>query len=162
MLSESYRKRIKQLAGITNEEVSISSDGTLQGFQAEGEISGEQAMIYSVTYEIITHESAEQGDAEDRGFEVEPVVGPLSEIIDLGRHTYGTSEATSSPVMVGCSWTSPDPVNDRNYFEKGESKYYGLHIKHIDGKDLSQEEAVFINDALKGKMKWDDIDNKWI
>lgn len=158
MLNEAQKKRMQFLAGmITESEFSEMDPGIPQESShsqesAFPELDGYKVFTYGVTYETITPESAEDGDAEDRGWEVEYTQAPLFEIVDLAKHTYGTSEPSSSVVNSYTWWTSPDPVNDRNYFEKGESKYYSLHIK-----DMTDREAQIIDMAIKGKIYWDDF-----
>lgn len=154
-LTESYKQRLKILSGIINEGMSIGQDGQLKPFSGN-EIDGNNPMKYTVTYTITTPESAEQGDFDSHGYEVEPEIAPLYEIVELAKHTYGANQQVNQD-----SWESSDPVNDRAFFEKGEHKLYQLHITHQDGTSLTDQESEFINAAILGKIKWDDLDNIW-
>ena len=165
MLSESFKIRLKQLAGIIKEDITVGPGGgdDIKGLAFGDQIPGDQQFQYAVTYEIITPESSENGDAEERGWEVEYTTDELENIISLGRHTYGVSEPSSSIPQSHMWWSSASPVSDRDYFEKSEEKYYSLHIKHVDGSDIDDKEASFINKLLTGdRWSWDSIDNVWI
>lgn len=51
-------------------------------------------ILISKTYEVITEESAEQGEAEERGFEFEDVEYSFRELVELMREC---GEASSKP-----------------------------------------------------------------
>lgn len=139
-------------------------------FDLGGTMQGNKKYKYSVTFQTITPESAEAGDYESQGFEVEETIDELQDILQDGVNRYGVSEPSSisykdgvGKVSSGCWWSSSSPDNDRDYFEKGIEKYYSLHIRNIDGSELSDEEAQFVNDKLKEgrNLHWDDEENNW-
>ena len=76
-------------------------------------------MKLSKTFEVVTPESAEQGEYEESGFDFEAQEYTFKELIDLMR-----SEGFSQD---GCTeWlTTCDP--DRDY-TTGSKTYYGLHF----------------------------------
>lgn len=77
--------------------------------------------MFSITYEIITPESAENGDCEETGFEAENLT--LREAFDMLRWIGGNCEPSDSSLSP-YSWLSfycePD-------FVTGETKNYALH-----------------------------------
>ena len=77
--------------------------------------------MFSITYEIITPESAENGDCEETGFEAENLT--LREAFDMLRWIGGNCEPSDSGLSP-YSWLSfycePD-------FRTGETKNYALH-----------------------------------
>jgi hypothetical protein len=162
-LSESFKSRMRKLAGIINEEMSVGPDGSISGISPSGQIPGDKIFVYAITYENVTPESAEQGDADSRGYEIEHTHDTLEEIIYLGRNTYGTNEPSSSHPHAGMWWSSSDPVQNRDYWEKGINKYYSLHVKNSDGTDLDAEQSAFITKLLTSeqRLKWDEDDNMW-
>lgn len=78
--------------------------------------------MFSITYEIVTEESAEHGEAEESGFEAENIT--LREAYDILRWIGGHCEASDSN-LGPYSWLSffcaADPYT-------GETKNYGLHF----------------------------------
>lgn len=78
---------------------------------------------FSVTYEIITHESAEEGDAQERGFVIENV--SLREALG---HVQGVMTASMHPFDASYAhvWFSTvDPDID---YRTGEYEYRSLHL----------------------------------
>lgn len=89
---------------------------------------------YFLTYEIITPESAENGDAEERGLEEEDYA-TMEELLTLAQDYNITSND-------GADWLySVDPIQNREFFEKSKEVYYSLHIIDHEYKDK-------INDAI--------------
>lgn len=89
----------------------------------------------SKTYEIITPESAEIGDAAERGYEFENQIFTLHELIDEINNS-GFTSLSESPIIYNALlkrdgkahvWlNTTDP--ERNY-RTGEETFYGLHIE---------------------------------
>ena len=85
---------------------------------------------WNVTFEIVTPESAEHGDAESRGFvsENQTLRDALEDWGGDGCHV----EADCYPVdaSIPPSWFTAYNVNDgtRSYYEDGEEESRGLHI----------------------------------
>jgi antirestriction protein len=135
-------------------------------FDLGGTLEGDKKYQYSVTYQTITPESAENGDFDDSGFEVEKTIDELQDILQEAVNRYYIHEPSSTkngkPVS-GTWWSSVSPNTDRDYFEKGIEKYYSLHVSNIDGTELSDEEAQLITNKLKEgrKLHWDEEDKDW-
>lgn len=123
-------------------------------------IDGDKIYEYGITYELITPESAEMGDFEETGWEVERQNETLADILKNANYNYGIYEPTDS---FSESWRSTSPDNNRDYFEKGHEKYYTLFINNVDGSDISDEERAFITEKLRSgrKLNWDDEDKEW-
>jgi len=82
---------------------------------------------FSVTYEIVTPESAEHGDAAERGYIAQDI--PLREAIDeLGYGTQGI-ESNEYPV-TDPRWITAYCTNDgtRRFYEQGETESRSLHF----------------------------------
>ena len=81
---------------------------------------------FDVTFEVITAESAEHGDAESMGYEAEKV--SLREAIDaMGQGEQGM-EANEYPVSNPRWVTAYDTNRDRAYWEQGETVNRSLHF----------------------------------
>lgn len=168
IVSEEYKNKLKKLAGIIRENSFIDNDGNLNNFSFQGEyIPGDAQFKYSITYQEVDRsqfgDDEDISDYTDRGFEEEESIDELYNIIQNAKHNYGTYEPSSSPVTAGCWWSSTSPKNDRSYFEKGVEKYFSLHLKNLDGSNLSKEQCEFITKLLNPSSRaiWDDLDNKW-
>ncbi len=135
-------------------------------FDLGGTLEGDKKYQYSVTYQTITPESAEEGDFDSQGFEVEKTIDELQDILQEAVNRYYIHEPSSTkngkPVS-GTWWSSVSPNTDRDYFEKGIEKYYSLHVSNIDGTELSDEEAQLITNKLKEgrKLHWDEEEKNW-
>ncbi len=79
-------------------------------------------MKFNVTYEVITPESAEHGDAEDRGFELKDC--SLREAIDYMCGEGGIEGNSSVPEY--CNWITAYKA-DYDY-ETGAETSYSLHF----------------------------------
>jgi len=97
-----------------------------------------------ITYEIVTPESAELGDNAESGFEDENMkFDSLSELIDYMLNE-GAAEPSNSNYFHANTWyNTVDPIQDRAYFEKGESKFLGFHPKGV-----TEEEGKIIFDSI--------------
>ena len=80
-------------------------------FDLGGTLEGDKKYQYSVTYQTITPESAENGDFDDSGFEVEKTIDELQDILQEAVNRYYIYEPSStknengiSSVMAGCWW----------------------------------------------------------
>jgi hypothetical protein len=89
--------------------------------------------MFSITYEIVTPESAEHGDAEERGFHLEGLSfgEVMAEIRSLGlRGAY--CEADSCPVTIDCPprwFTYAEGIEN---YETGARTYYAVHLpRHV-------------------------------
>ena len=76
-------------------------------------------MLISKTYEIVTPESAENGDFEETGFEFESERYTFKELIDLAK-------STGCIYSEGATWLYSYPeIED---YSTGEEKSYALHF----------------------------------
>ena len=74
---------------------------------------------FDVTFEVITPESAEHGEAESMGYEAERV--SLREAIDAMGYGEQGMEASEHPVSNPRWITAYDTNRDRAYWEQGET-----------------------------------------
>lgn len=84
--------------------------------------------LFSVTYEIITPESAEYGDAEDRGWIVQDVcLRDALEEIPEGCHA--ESDSYSDP-MPAPRWITFYETNEgtADFYESGDTQNLSLHF----------------------------------
>ena len=79
-------------------------------------LMGDVKMEYSITYSSFDEDSLEVGESLDSGYEAEPEVETMSEILHIAYNDYGIY----SPVSIG-RWESTVPLENRDYFEKGIS-----------------------------------------
>lgn len=88
-------------------------------------------ILLNKTYELITQESAEQGDAEDRGFEFEDQPFTFRELVDEMRNY---SETSQYPINnVEWTWLTSEPDHD---YRSGDETRYSLHYSR-DNKPRS-------------------------
>ena len=74
---------------------------------------------FSVTFEVVTHESAEHGDAAERGY-IDQDIG-LREAIG---HMNGACEASDSHIQPG-TWFAE--IDGRECYRTGARTYHSLH-----------------------------------
>ena len=106
-------------------------------------ISPNKKFKYSITFQSFDEESLEVGVSLDNGFEVEDDKDTIGEILYKANTTYGIY----MPVSFG-TWESTEPLENRDFFEKGIRKYFALHLTNEDGTEISQEENDFISYLL--------------
>lgn len=107
-----------------------------------------QGYAYKMTYGIVTPESAEEGDYDDQGWEVEG-----SEPFESLESVLSTSDIQYKNWL---EWSSSDPDPSRDWLTSeeeqdmydGSSKTYDLWIYRVDGLPLSEEEFNYINKNL--------------
>ena len=118
---------------------------------------GDDTLMYSITYDLVTPESASEGGYAENGYVVEPTEGELQDILLEANRDYGIYK----PVGVGVFVNTQAP-EDKDYFEKGHEKYYTLTITKSDGSKLNQEELDFITALLnEGKYYFDEESNRF-
>ena len=81
-------------------------------------------IILSQTFEVVTEESAADGDAAEQGFDWQDAPHTFRETVELIRaggfsHPSGTHGAPA--------WLSTDVIQDRAFFERGENRTLSLH-----------------------------------
>ena len=109
----------------------------------------------SVTYEIITDESAEQGDVAERGYESENEDVDVDELERVGQN-YGFSQPSSSCLEDRMWFSSVSPREDRAYFENGERKFFSLHLHSVNGEPPTLEDYADI--ARMARISMPDLD----
>lgn len=93
----------------------------------------ENSYNISVTYEVITDESAEQGEAAERGYEREREDMDWDDLERL-ISDYGFSEPSSSVLDERMWFSTTTPREDRAYFENGERRFFSLHLHSVNGE----------------------------
>jgi len=101
---------------------------------------------YKMTYEIVTEESAAEGDFEETGWEEERSddYQSLHELLEDVSHKANWLEWSSSH-PTGNDWITSEADQD---YRTGAYTSYGLFIKRNDGQPLSRREIVYISDEL--------------
>ena len=97
----------------------------------------------SVTYSVVTDESAEHGDAAERGYEREREDFDVDELQRLVRD-FGISEPSSTRLDERMWFSSTSPREDRAYFEQGESRFFSLHLHSVNGEAPTLEDFADI------------------
>jgi hypothetical protein len=102
-------------------------------------------MKLSITYQIVTPESAEQGDVEESGFALEDsecmdVEEVQSEIAFHTGSFQGFEASNSGAVASSTYWSTVDGEED---YETGALKFYAVHLS-----DASLEERQALNVLL--------------
>ena len=97
----------------------------------------------SVTFEIVTDESAEQTDAAERGYEREREDMDADELERLVRE-YGFSEPSCSSLTDSMWFSTASPLQDRAYREKGEERFFSLHLHSVNGESPTLEDYADI------------------
>ena len=94
--------------------------------------------IVSITYDVITPESAEHGDFEESGFDTKDETMTLAELIQTIKQSgfYIPSEGGKAP-----RWISTDP--DINY-RSGDETIRSLHIGQVFGKQPTPKQLARI------------------
>lgn len=102
--------------------------------------------FYKMTYDVVTPESAETGEAAESGWKNER------------SDTFATLEELLRAVQDHnwLEWSSTQPRGERDWLiseaeqnlRTGEDTSYHLFIKREDGKPLVREEMDFINEKL--------------
>jgi len=102
--------------------------------------------IVNKTYEIVTPESAEEGEAEERGFDYEDRrYDTLRDLLEDHDNRESWVEWSSSHVSGSGEWLNSEGEQD---YKTGSYTNHGLHIKRSDGKPLSKREVDAISKAF--------------
>jgi hypothetical protein len=94
-------------------------------------------MLFHITYEVTTEESAEHGEFEETGFTMQDV--PLREAYDFLRFSAGYCEASCSDIAQA-RWLSFYNEAD---FQTGETINYALHFPRITGSSRRRIARLF-------------------
>lgn len=82
-------------------------------------------IILSQSYEIVTEESAAQGDAAERGFDWEDCPHTLRETVELIKSEGFTIRSDTGPGAP--RWLSTEVIQDCAFYEDGEHRTLSLH-----------------------------------
>ncbi len=102
-------------------------------------------MTYSITYEVITPESAEVGDAAERGYLVDPTqyqLGDLREILSNAQ-SYGIVGTTRNNLT---GWFCS--INPQRDHRDGSETYYSLHFDN----DMTGSSFSRVGKLLNGRI----------
>lgn len=105
---------------------------------------------FQMTYQVVSEESAEQGDFEDSGWEYKKGQAPdydyLDELLndsDISQKSW--LEWSSSPPNPKHDWLMSEDEED---YSSGDRTSYNLWIYRNDGQALSKDEMKYINKEL--------------
>jgi len=112
-------------------------------FDKKVPFSGSKKFEFSITYSAWDEDSLEMGETDDKGYEIEPTIEDISEILHIANSDYGIYY----PMSVGY-WEATEPKEDMDYFTKGIKKYYVLHVRNEDGTEISEDENDFMTHLL--------------
>jgi len=130
------RKTFEEEAGDEDDEFRREVLGTITPF------------TYKISYEVVTPESAEDGEAEDRGWEVEESkeYESLEDVLNAGdiKHKSWVEWSDSNPDGKR-SWLISEPSQD---MRTGAETTYHLWIERADGQPKTEEDIDLINEKL--------------
>lgn len=109
----------------------------------------------AITYQTVTPESVEIGDFDSTGYQIETETGTLEDILDYVKSYGPFNETACYPICPHCWFINSECAQDRAYFEQGEETTYCLHVKNVDGSDLTQKEIEFMFLIVSGKKEID-------
>ena len=92
--------------------------------------------LVTKTYEVVTPESAEDGEASDRG-ESDEWAGSAREVVEeirRGWYVYPSLWPVAAAHMTGHEWLSSEPAIED--YSTNETWTYHLHIRAADGSPL--------------------------
>jgi hypothetical protein len=103
--------------------------------------------FYKMTYDIVTEESAAEGDTAENGWEEEgsEAYDSLEDLLREVRSKAHWLEWSSSVPHPG-AWITSEAEQDMH---SGDYKNYDLFIERVDKKPLSREEFRFIHHELR-------------
>lgn len=80
-------------------------------------------IILSQAFEVVTEESAADGDAAERGFDWENVPHTFRETVELIESGFNVSNCSAGVP----DWLSTEVIQDRAFFEDGEHRTQSIH-----------------------------------
>ena len=105
----------------------------------------------SVTYEVVTPESAAAGDAAERGYEIEREALDREGLERLcSNHSF--TEPSSSHLTSPMWFSTADPIQDRDYFELGHERRLSLHLNEVDGRAPEPEDYAEVARLLNVRV----------
>jgi len=145
-LRKIIKEELKNLLEESNDVITVLTDEDYENLNEEQKLNW-KGYYYKMSYEVVTPESAEEGDAEDRGW-IEEKSEPCNSIEELLKDSdvkYKNWTEWSSTNPSSNSWLISEPDQD---FQSGADTSYNLWIKREDGKPLSKEELQYISEEL--------------
>lgn len=133
-------------------EAIAAADTFIRENDSDSSVAAKAVYKVLLTYEIVTEESAAEGDAEERGTEDEYPIS-LPALIELLTEEFNWIESSSWPTVSGHDWLISDDQFDgttRGY-ESGDNKTLHLHIKNVDGSAIAGNEAQLFHAIAKAQ-----------
>lgn len=93
---------------------------------------------FSITYDIVTEESAADGDVAESGFEVE---NETHSVYDIVRDISYSGAENGDSRGNSPSWYGPSEMD----YETGDHKSLAYHVSNLGSRDLSKEDLEAIN-----------------
>lgn len=103
--------------------------------------------VVSVSFEVWTEDGREAGEPDERGWKVERERLDPDELKAIAREL-GISAASSSAPGEGTYFISETPSEDRAHFERGEDRYFALHVHTVDGYTPDAEDFQRIGNLI--------------
>ena len=97
----------------------------------------------SITFEVVTDESADAGEVAYRGYEREREDMDFDELKRLVQD-FGFSEPSCSHLQERMWFSTTTPKEDRAYFEEGERRFFSLHLHSVNGEEPTLDDYADI------------------
>ncbi|MFY3386993.1 hypothetical protein [Paracidovorax sp. MALMAid1276] len=97
----------------------------------------------SITFEVVTDESADAGEVAYRGYEREREDVDFDELKRLVQD-FGFSEPSSTQLQERMWFSTTTPKEDRAYFEEGERRFFSLHLHSVNGDEPTLDDYADI------------------
>jgi hypothetical protein len=105
----------------------------------------------SITFEVVTDESADAGEVAYRGYEREREDVDFDELKRLVQD-FGFSEPSSSHLQERMWFSTTTPKEDRAYFEEGERRFFSLHLHSVNGEEPTLDDYADIARMARAKV----------
>ena len=105
----------------------------------------------SITFEVVTDESADAGEVAYRGYEREREDMDFDELKRLVQD-FGFSEPSSSHLQERMWFSTTTPKEDRAYFEEGERRFFSLHLHSVNGEEPTLDDYADIARMARVKV----------
>ncbi len=105
----------------------------------------------SITFEVVTDESADAGEVAYRGYEREREDVDFDELKRLVQD-FGFSEPSSSHLQERMWFSTTTPKEDRAYFEEGERRFFSLHLHSVNGEEPTLDDYADIARMARVKV----------
>lgn len=100
-----------------------------------------------VTYQHWDEEAVEAGDTDEKGWELEKEMMDIDVLLQTAQE-YGIAGQKSFGGSDGW-WSSIDPPQDRDFFEKGIRKNYDFFVDNADGSDIDAATFALIDELIE-------------